>query len=108
MTNNLFLGNGCGYNTTTKDYPYLYWPAPDVSALESGVTVNSALQAFKYSMCVKSCPKNVSSVAVQCKMPTKYFIDSGKFANCQYYPYAYDGYLGEPFRYDTALCMNNN
>lgn len=21
--------NGCGYNTTTKDYPYLYYPTID-------------------------------------------------------------------------------
>jgi hypothetical protein len=28
---NLSVGNGCGYNTTTLSYPYLYWPAPDIS-----------------------------------------------------------------------------
>jgi len=22
-------GNGCGYNKTTKDYPYLYYPSVD-------------------------------------------------------------------------------
>jgi hypothetical protein len=29
-----FDGNGCGYSETTKDFPYLYWPAPDISDLE--------------------------------------------------------------------------
>jgi len=26
-------GNGCGYNTTTKDYPYLYFPSIDLEAV---------------------------------------------------------------------------
>lgn len=35
-----FDGNGCGYSETTKDFPYLYWPAPDISDLE-GVDVQN-------------------------------------------------------------------
>jgi hypothetical protein len=88
------LGNGCGYNSTTLDYPYLYWPAPDISALESG----DELGAFKYAMCVKSCPSNDTSTAVLCKQPSKYFNQTSKFKDCMYYPYNFTS----PLRYNTV------
>jgi hypothetical protein len=44
---NLKIANGCGYNTSTLNYPYLYFPAPDVSALTS-----DPLKAFSYAVCV--------------------------------------------------------
>jgi hypothetical protein len=93
------LGNGCGYNTTTKDYPYLYFPAPDISAVSSDV-----YQAFRYSMCVKSCPSSNSSEKVDCKEPS-FFGSTVKFKNCTYYPSAYTSgsttYYGSAFRYGT-------
>lgn len=70
------LGNGCGYNATTKDYGYLYWPAPDVSAISSDY-----YQAFKYSMCVKSCPSSSKTDVVTCKEPS-FFGSNVKFKNC--------------------------
>ena len=62
---NINLGNGCGLNETTKDFPYLYFPAVNVSFSSGNYDV------FKYAMCVKSCPKN-SSDPVLCKEP-KFF-----------------------------------
>lgn len=59
------LGNGCGYNTTTKAYPYLYWPAPDISSLSS-----NPLEAFKYATCVSECPTNSTDTPVLCKEPS--------------------------------------
>ena len=41
------LGNGCGLNEPTKDYPYLYWPAVEISDF---------YDALKRSTCVKECP----------------------------------------------------
>lgn len=45
-------GNGCGYNDTTLDYPYLYFVAPDYTNLRD--------DAFKTAVCVKSCPTSDS------------------------------------------------
>lgn len=70
----LSIGNGCGYNETTKDYPLLYWPAPDVSAIS-----DVPLEAFKYSTCVKECPTNESEVL--CKEPS-FFTTEDKFSDC--------------------------
>jgi hypothetical protein len=33
-------------------------------------------------MCVKTCPSNDSSEAVECVMPTTYFSESDHFKNC--------------------------
>lgn len=68
--------NGCGYNETTKDYPYLYFPAPDISNFTS-----DPLSAFKYSTCVKSCPTANSSIPVLCKEPS-FFSELDKFYAC--------------------------
>jgi hypothetical protein len=81
LLNNKFkLGNGCGYNTTTKNYTYLYWPGPDLSAIYVNFT-DDPLIAFKYSMCVSTCPGN-DSTPVLCKMPQRYFNESTKFIDC--------------------------
>ena len=101
----MILGNGCGYNTTTKDYPYLYFPAPDISAISSDY-----YQAFKYSMCVKSCPSSDTSEPVLCKEPS-FFNSNVKFKNCTYYPSAYTSgsttYYGDPFRYGSVKSKFN-
>jgi len=31
ILNKFIQGNGCGYNKTTLDYPYLYWPYPSIN-----------------------------------------------------------------------------
>lgn len=95
-----YLENGCGFNTTTKDYPYLYFPGPDISNIST-----DPLQAFKYSMCVSECPTSTSTVL--CKEPS-FFVNSVKFENCTYYPFAYtysnkSTYYGPPLRYGTDL-----
>jgi len=94
----MIIENGCGYNTTTKDYPYLYWPAPDYSS-------SDVYQAFKYSMCVKECPTSNASTPVLCKEPKFFQENSLKFSSCQYYASAYSSngivYKGDPFRYGT-------
>ena len=51
----LILGNGCGLNTTTKDYPYLYFPAVDIKEF---------YDALKYSVCVKECPTADKTIPV--------------------------------------------
>lgn len=72
----MVIGNGCGFNVTTKDYPYLYWPAPDISAVSS-----DTLQAFRYSMCVKECPTANATEPVECKEPS-FYTTNYKFENC--------------------------
>lgn len=75
-------GNGCGYNKTTINYPYLYFVAPDVTKLN----LTDPLQAFSYSVCVSECPTN-SSNPTKCVEPS-FFNNSIKFENCSYYPLA--------------------
>lgn len=47
--------NGCGYNISTKSYPYLYFVGPfpsfNSSALSNAYNGNP-YEAFKYSVCV--------------------------------------------------------
>ncbi len=62
----LNLGNGCGYSNKTLDYPYLYWPAPNYNINTSSTNVADYLAVFKYSTCVKECPKNDTKVKVDC------------------------------------------
>ena len=91
----LSIANGCGYSNKTKDYPYLYFPAPELSALAS----KNPLNAFKLSMCVKSCPKD-DSTAIQCFVNSAMTNMSTKFSGCQYYS-GISTTLGKKFRYDT-------
>jgi hypothetical protein len=46
------LGNGCGYSNLTKNYPYLYWPAPNFNINTSSSNAGDYLAVFKYSVCV--------------------------------------------------------
>ena len=65
-------GNACGYNGTTIDYPYVYFPAiepQDVAATASAASsgnsasaASSALGALKYSVCVKECPGDTGPI----------------------------------------------
>lgn len=59
------LGNGCGLNATTKDFPYLYFP---------GVEIEDTYEALKYSTCVKSCPTSDETIPVLCHEPS-FFVD---------------------------------
>ena len=58
------------------DYPYLYWPAPDISAISS-----QPLQAFKYAVCVKECPSSDELKPVLCKEPS-FFNNSKNWKMC--------------------------
>ena len=51
------IGNGCGLNDTTKDFPLLYFP---------GVEISDFYDALKYSTCVKSCPTADETTPVEC------------------------------------------
>jgi hypothetical protein len=68
-------GNGCGFNTSTVNYPYLYFVAPDVSNL-TAITTNP-LKAFAYTACVSSCPTNTSTV--NCYPPSFFNNNNIKF-----------------------------
>ena len=60
-------GNGCGYNKTTKDYPYLYYPTIDYnSALKAEPGLTSPKEILKYGVCVKECPSGDPKTAVEC------------------------------------------
>mmetsp|Transcript_48467 Transcript_48467/g.65806 ORF Transcript_48467/g.65806 Transcript_48467/m.65806 type:complete len:655 (-) Transcript_48467:96-2060(-) len=90
-------GNGCGYSEATKDYPYLYWPAPDPSAFDNAVDFSSGFDytslgvdqlnaLFKYGTCVKECP-STTTAAIECMPPS--FINANPTywdSSCQYYP----------------------
>jgi len=97
-------GNGCGYNETTKDFPYLYWPAPNYNINTSSTNPGDYMAVFKFSMCVKSCPTADTASPVQCKQPKKFDLDApGKFKNCTYYPVANTLTNGPAFRYGSQL-----
>jgi len=53
-------GNGCGYNETTKDYPYLYYPIVDPKSLSnadpSADPAGAVSQVLAFGVCVKKCP----------------------------------------------------
>ena len=82
-------GNGCGYNATTKDYPFLYFPSgpEDLSLFEtasdeetSNFDKAAAIQEeitklLSVGVCVKECPTKTS--AVQC-MPTEKMIANSR------------------------------
>jgi len=62
--------NGCGYNTTTKDYPYLYYPTIDFKAAQKAdPSVKSASAILKFGVCVKECPSGDEKSPVQCHKP---------------------------------------
>lgn len=50
-------GNGCGYNETTLEYPYLYYPTIDIQgAAAKGASVETAKEILRYGVCVQECP----------------------------------------------------
>lgn len=73
-------GNGCGWNETTKDYPYLYFPkAPDSTTLTQlkGGKFEDAMKIFNEGVCVKECPKEDGEVL--CKQTS--IMKNNKFYN---------------------------
>ena len=78
------MGNGCGYNETTKDYPMLYFPAtPSNDALVSLETGNftKLLDVFNAGVCVSACPTNNIVDPVLCK-PTDNMNKDWHYKNC--------------------------
>lgn len=50
-------GYGCGYNESTKLYPYLYYPVVDVQAVSpSAAPADAARQILSFGTCVQECP----------------------------------------------------
>ena len=82
MSKRICVGHGCGYSNATKDYPYLYWPAPNYNIDTSSSNPGDYMAVFKYSTCVKSCPLNKTEVPVECVQPT--IFDNNTFVNCVY------------------------
>jgi hypothetical protein len=81
-----YIGNGCGYSAATKDYPYLYWPAPNLNINTSSKNPGDYMAVFKYSTCVKTCPSADNTTQVQCLQPKIFNVDQpGKFINCTFY-----------------------
>ena len=76
-------GNGCGYNATTKDYPFLYFPSgpedlslfeattdEEASSLDKAVAIQEEIKKLlSVGVCVKECPTKTS--AVQCHATDK-------------------------------------
>lgn len=78
---------GCGYSAETKDYPYLYWPAPNLEIDTKSTDPKEYMKIFKYSTCVKECPSAKVTSQVLCLQPKKFETDKpGKFSKCVYYP----------------------
>lgn len=80
-------GRGCGYSEATKDYPYMYWPAPNLDGVNF-TSKNPAdyMKIFKYSTCVKTCPSGDNTTKVECLQPLNFTIDKpGRFRECVYY-----------------------
>jgi len=105
-------GNGCGYNETTKDYPYLYFPALDTSGAQSAVSSAQSgnaggvstgiMETLKYSTCVKECP--LATGPVNCYKPTFMSNNAAKYLDCVYY-YGGTSVTSSAFRYETAVVM---
>ena len=80
-------GRGCGFSEATKDYPYLYWPAPNLNFNTSSKDAAEYMKIFKYSTCVKTCPSGDNSTKVDCLQPVKFSTEQpGNFYECVYYP----------------------
>lgn len=95
---------GCGYSEATKDYPYLYWPAPNLNINTSSKDPAEYMKIFKYSTCVKSCPSGDNTTKVQCLQPLKFSTDQpNSFFDCVYYPMGrVNGNKGPSIRYKTV------
>lgn len=66
---------GCGYTADTKDYPFLYFPAPNLQINTSSKNPGDYMAVFKYSACVKSCPTADNRTQVMCNMPKLFNTD---------------------------------
>lgn len=59
-------GNGCGYNGTFLDYPFLYYPTVDPAAMQNASSsidpAGSASQMLSFGTCVKECPLKEGAV----------------------------------------------
>ena len=98
-------GKGCGYSPETKDYPYLYFVAPNMNFNASSKDPKELLKVFKYAACVKECPTADNRTEVLCRLPELFNKDlPGKFINCTYYPGAgfIKGQTGPGVRYATT------
>jgi hypothetical protein len=65
-------GLGCGLNTTTKDYPVLYWPeVPGIGSLNSTLSGNysAIFQTLNHGVCVKECPTKDSKI--ECRVTAR-------------------------------------
>ncbi len=103
------IGNGCGYSNATKDYPYLYWPAPNLKINTSSTNPADYMAIFKYSTCVKTCPSADNRTQVECLQPKIFNVDQpGKFINCTFYVAGgiVKGNNGPGLRYNTTLSNN--
>jgi hypothetical protein len=99
-------GKGCGYSPETKDYPYLYFPAPNLKINTSSTNPGDYMAIFKYSSCVRECPTADNKTQVLCKTPDLFNRDQpGKFINCTFYAGAgiIKGQTGPGLRYATTL-----
>lgn len=92
---------GCGVNTTTKDYPVLYWPEIPGSSAVSEVSAgnfSSVVKLLKSGVCVKECPTGNSTI--DCS-PTTWMtsIHKNYYSGCKYYPAGVS--TGVTFQYPT-------
>jgi len=100
---------GCGYSNQTLDYPYLYWPAPNLEINTASKDPKEYMKIFKYSACVKECPSSKVATQVKCLQPKRFDTDMvGKFKDCTYYPLGTNVPNSPPFRYDTVLSKFSN
>ena len=78
--------NGCGYNKTTEDYPFLYFPVIDPKALSeadpSADPAGAVSQVLAFGTCVKKCPKTGASV--ECMPPTYMTTQQKNYKDCQF------------------------
>uniref|UniRef100_A0A7S3ISV9 Choline transporter-like protein n=1 Tax=Strombidium inclinatum TaxID=197538 RepID=A0A7S3ISV9_9SPIT len=99
-------GNGCGYNKTTKDYPYLYFPSINLTAAQEAnenMDLTSVTDILRFSMCVKECPTDNVDEVVQCRPPT-FALDSATYQECVFYIGGTQ--YGKPLRYPTTKFAN--
>jgi hypothetical protein len=79
-------GNGCGYNETTKDYPYLYYPVIDPASLAAADPTadptGAVSQVLAFGICVSECPKQGEDA--DCVKPTFITNQANHYVGCVY------------------------
>ena len=81
-------GLGCGWNETTKDYPYVYWPIVDLEAAQSlDPEFTDIMNILGRSTCVKECPTAELADPVQCVEPDFMTSPEGReyYLDCMFY-----------------------